>query len=91
MGVSLQEYVFGGSQAKIGNAPGVTPVKNELICPKSAYFPTISCSLSDACRLIRFQISSVNIALVLLKTDVKVLIKAESIAAIMRPRKPKTS
>ena len=53
------------------------------------YFPTTSISRSEADFLIRFQISSVKIVLELLKIDVRELIKAESIAETITPRKPK--
>lgn len=55
------------------------------------YFPTISCSLSVACFRTRLHISIVNTVAALLKTEVRELIRAASITAIIKPRMPKTT
>lgn len=52
------------------------------------YFPTISSSLSVACTLNRFHKSMVNNVAELLKIDVKELMRAAIMTAIIRPRMP---
>ena len=56
---------------------------------RNSYFPTTSCSRSLACVRTRLQMSMVNTVAALLNTDVKELIKAASITAIIKPRMPK--
>jgi hypothetical protein len=52
------------------------------------YLPTIMSSIFEAFFLICLQISRVNMLLELLKIEVSVLIRAASMLASIRPRKP---
>ena len=59
-----------------------------FIATAPLYLPTIMSSLSVACGLIRVQMSMVKRVLLLLKMEAKEDMRAASITASIRPRKP---
>lgn len=60
----------------------------KLVQGQCLYLPTTMSSLSDACRLMRSQMSIVKRVLLLLNIEVREDMRAAIITAIIRPRIP---